>query len=348
MSNSEEDDALTYSDAGVDLDAADEAVEGYRDAVESTHIDGVVDEIGGFGGLFSLAEAGIPTAEEYDPMLVAGADGVGTKLKIAFRTGVHDTIGIDCVAMCVNDVITTGARPLFFLDYLSTGALDPGQTEAIVRGMAAGCRRAGCALLGGETAEMPGFYPEGEYDIAGFCVGVVDRDHALRPEDVAAGDALVGIDSSGVHSNGFSLVRKVLNEREIPLDRVVEEVDDSRTLGEVLLEPTRLYASRVGKLKADWELHGLANITGGGLAANVERALPDGANAQIDRSSWEVPPIFEFLREQGHIPEEECYRVFNMGIGFVAVVPASDADSVVEAIEATGVGARVIGSVAQS
>mgnify|MGYP006280616599 CR=1 FL=1 len=339
------DDELTYRDAGVDLDAADEAVDGYKEAVRNTRIDGVLDEIGGFGGLFSLAEAGLPVSSDYEPVLVAGADGVGTKLRIAFQTGVHDTIGIDCVAMCVNDVITTGARPLFFLDYLSTGVLDPGQTADIVRGMAEGCREAGCALLGGETAEMPGFYPEGEYDIAGFCVGVVDGSSIVRPESVRPGDAIVGIDSSGIHSNGFSLVRKVLDERAIPLDEPVEELEDDRPLGEVLLEPTLLYADHTAELRDRFDVHGFANVTGGGLEANVARALPDGVEARIDRDAWETPPVFEFLRERGNIPIEECYRVFNMGIGFTVIVPEEQASEVCETLKSTGLGARVIGSV---
>lgn len=341
---SDSNDELTYSDAGVDLEAADEAVDGYRDAVEATHIPGVLEEIGGFGGLFGLRDAEGTDAID-DPVLVSGTDGVGTKLRIAFRTDRHDTIGIDCVAMCVNDVITTGARPLFFLDYLSTGELEPGRAEDVVRGIAAGCREAGCALLGGETAEMPGFYPDGEYDMAGFCVGIADRDALVRPEAVEAGDAIVGLDSTGIHSNGFSLVREVLNRREIPLDEPCEALDDDRPLGDVLLAPTRLYTEAVELLKETFDLHGLANVTGGGLPGNVPRALPEGREAAIDRDAWQTPPLFDFLHREGNIPVEECYRVFNMGIGFVAILPASQAEQACEALTEASYPARVIGTV---
>ncbi|MFB6374751.1 MAG: phosphoribosylformylglycinamidine cyclo-ligase [Bradymonadaceae bacterium] len=337
------DDNLTYRDAGVDLEAADEAVDGYRDTVESTQIPGVLDEIGGFGGLFSLSDSG--DADLDDPVLVSGTDGVGTKLRIAFRTNRHDTIGIDCVAMCVNDVVTTGARPLFFLDYLSTGELEPGRAEDVVRGLAAGCRNAGCALLGGETAEMPGFYPEGEYDMAGFCVGIVDRETLIRPEDVEAGDAIVGLASTGIHSNGFSLVREVLNRRDILLDRPLEALDDERPLGEVLLEPTRMYSGAVDLLQREFEVHGLANITGGGLPGNVPRALPDDREADIDRDAWQMPEIFAFLHREGNIPLEECYRVFNMGIGFTAILPDDQADEACELLAEADYPARIIGTV---
>jgi len=340
----ESDDELTYDDAGVDLEAADEAVDGYREAVESTQIPGVLDEIGGFGGLFSLRDADAFDDLD-DPVLVSGTDGVGTKLRIAFRTERHETIGIDCVAMCVNDVITTGARPLFFLDYLSTGELEPGRAEAVVRGFAAGCRAAGCALLGGETAEMPGFYPAGEYDMAGFCVGIADRDDLIRPERVEASDAIVGLASTGIHSNGFSLVREVLNRREIPLDEPLSALEDDRPLGEVLLEPTQLYSDAVDLLQREFEVHGFANVTGGGLPGNVPRGLPEGREADIDRGAWESPPVFEFLRREGNIPVDECYRVFNMGVGFVAILPDDRADDACEVLDRADYPARVIGTV---
>jgi phosphoribosylformylglycinamidine cyclo-ligase len=339
-----DDNEMTYSDAGVDLDKADEAVDRYKDSVASTQIPGVLDEIGGFGGLFGLKEAGFEPGES-DPVLVSGTDGVGTKLKIAFRTDRHDTIGIDCVAMCVNDVITTGARPLFFLDYMSTGELDPGQAADVVEGMAEGCRRSRCAMLGGETAEMPGFYPEGEYDIAGFCVGAAERSELLDPADVEPGDAIIGIDSSGIHSNGFSLVRRIVDQAGWALDEPVADLESDRPLGELLLEPTIIYAEPVARLLADFEVHALANITGGGLPGNVPRALPAGLTADIDRQRWEPAPIFELLRRAGNVPLEECYRVFNMGIGFVVIAPEDQAAPIVETLEALDHPARVIGTV---
>ena len=331
----ETNETTTYADAGVDLDAADEAVEGYADAVASTEIPGVIDEIGGFGGLFDLRASGALEGGD-DPVLVAGADGVGTKIKVAFKTGRHDTIGIDCVAMCVNDVLTTGARPLFFLDYLSTGELDPGQAESVVKGLAAGCRTAGCALLGGETAEMPGFYDAGEYDVAGFCVGLVDRESMLDPQDVESGDAIVGIASNGIHSNGFSLVRKVVDDHGWDYGEPLEALGADRSLGEALLEPTRLYVEPARRLIDEFNARSLAHITGGGLPGNLPRALPDGADYEVDRDAWEVPRVFDWLREAGNIPLEECYRVFNMGVGMAAMVPQHRAREACEALTEEG------------
>ncbi len=339
-----DDDSLTYHDAGVDLEAADEAVDGYRDAVRQTRVPGVLDAIGGFGGLFHLEESEAAGGID-DPVLVSGTDGVGTKLRIAHRMDRHDTIGIDCVAMCVNDVITTGARPLFFLDYLSTGKLEPGRAEDVVRGIASGCQKAGCALLGGETAEMPGFYDHGEYDIAGFCVGVADRPRIISPARGEPGDAIVGLESTGIHSNGFSLVREVLDREEIRLDAPLDALDDERALGEVLLEPTRLYVEAVDQLTDEFNVHGLVNVTGGGLPGNVPRALPEGLTPDIDRHSWSTPPIFEFLHETGGIPEHECYRVFNMGIGFAAIIDQVHRDDAVALLEDRGYPARIIGTV---
>lgn len=342
--NDEDRDTTTYRDAGVDRDRADDAVDRYRAPLESTRIPGVVEGIGGFGGVFDLADAGLLDKMDH-PVLVAGADGVGTKLQVAFQTRIHDTIGIDCVAMCVNDVITTGARPLFFLDYLSTGELDPGQAEAVVEGIAAGCRRAECALLGGETAEMPGFYPAGEYDIAGFCVGAVDRDDRITPDRVDAGDHLVGLASSGIHSNGFSLVRKIVDEQGWDWSEPRPELDASRPLGELLLEPTRIYVEPVARLRRDFDVHGLVHVTGGGLPANVPRALPDGLQARVSRDSWETPAIFDFVGDAGNVPTEERYRVFNMGIGFVAVLPADQSDDACAELGELGWEATVIGTV---
>jgi len=347
MSDSK-DGTTTYRDAGVDLDAADEAIDGYRDAVESTRTSGVLDAIGGFGGLFALQDADLGGETLEDPVLAASTDGVGTKLRIAFRMERHDTIGVDCVAMCVNDIVTTGARPLFFLDYLSTGTLDPGQAEAVVEGMARGCRASGCALLGGETAEMPGFYPEGEYDIAGFTLGVAPRDRLVRPERAEAGDALVGLASNGVHSNGFSLVRKVLRDNDVELDRTVEAVDPERTIGEVLLEPTELYVRPVLAALAEFDIRGLAHVTGGGLPGNLPRALPGGLAPEVDRSVWRTPPVIDYIRDLGNIPEEECFRVFNMGIGFALVVEAERAEDVVEFFDSRGRAATRIGTVSRA
>lgn len=339
------DDQTTYRDAGVDREAAEEAVSGYRASVESTRIPGVIDAVGGFGGLFSLQEAGFDVEAGSDTILVGATDGVGTKLRIAFKMDRHDSIGIDCVAMCANDVLTTGARPLFFLDYLSTGELDPGRAQSIVEGFAAGCRRAGCALLGGETAEMPGFYDPGEYDVAGFCVGAIERGELLDGTRAEHGDALVGLTSNGIHSNGFSLVRKVLRDNDIALDSVVSSVAAERTIGEVLLDPTLIYTEPVEQLRDQYDLRGLAHVTGGGLPENIPRALPENLTFKLDRDAWETPPIFEFLREAGSIPTEECYDVFNMGVGFVAVLPATEADSALGDLDESGWGAEIIGSV---
>lgn len=335
----------SYKDAGVDLEAAEETVSRLGAVVEQTRVPGVLSGIGGFGGLFGLREAGVVGDEGADPVLVSGTDGVGTKLKLAFQLDRHDTIGIDCVAMCVNDVITTGARPLFFLDYFATGKLRPDQAEDVVRGVAEGCKESGCALIGGETAEMPGFYDEGEYDIAGFCVGAVERDAMITPDRVEDGDTIVGIASSGVHSNGFSLVRKIVSDNELDLEAVYEELDSERTLGDVLLEPTRLYARFVRDLldaRGD-DIHGLVHITGGGFYENLPRALPEGLGATIDATSWERPAVFDFLKTHGEVPTEEMYRVFNMGIGLAVIV--DDADGVIETAKDCGFEAWEIGSV---
>ncbi|QDG54515.1 phosphoribosylformylglycinamidine cyclo-ligase [Persicimonas caeni] len=333
----------SYKDAGVNLEAAEETVSRLGAVVEQTRIPGVLSGIGGFGGLFGLREAGVVGDEGADPVLVSGTDGVGTKLKLAFQLDRHDTIGIDCVAMCVNDVITTGARPLFFLDYFATGKLRPDQAEDVVRGVAEGCKQSGCALIGGETAEMPGFYDEGEYDIAGFCVGAVERGAMITPEQVEDGDTIIGIASSGVHSNGFSLVRKIVSDNELDLNAVYEELASERTLGEVLLEPTRIYAGFVRDLLDAHDVHGLVHITGGGFYENLPRALPEGLGATIDASSWENPAIFDFLKKHGSVATDEMYRVFNMGIGLAVIV--DDADGIIEAANECGFEAWEIGSV---
>lgn len=336
--------ASHYQAAGVDLDAGQEAVQRYKSLARATFIPGVLNNLGGFGALFGLRDAGVDLGPDADPILVSGTDGVGTKLKIATAMNRHDTIGIDCVAMCVNDVLTTGARPLFFLDYLATGKLEPDQAEAIVRGIADGCTEAGCALIGGETAEMPGFYPPGEYDIAGFCVGVVDRKDVLDPAQIKAGDRVVGIASSGIHSNGYSLVRKIIADAGLDLQATYANLGDSRTLGEVLLEPTRIYAAATAALKDSGQLVGLAHITGGGFHENLPRILPAGLGVGLRPESWTIPGIFSFLKEAGGIPEEEMYHVFNMGLGLIALL-RDETSEAIDALADAGYEAWEIGEV---
>ncbi|MBW2454301.1 MAG: phosphoribosylformylglycinamidine cyclo-ligase [Deltaproteobacteria bacterium] len=331
---------ITYRDAGVDIDVADELIRRIGPLARGTKTPHVISGVGGFAGLCSLP-GGLA-----EPVLVSGTDGVGTKLKIAFATGVHDTVGIDLVAMCVNDVITIGARPLFFLDYFATGRLDVDVGEAVVRGIADGCKQAGCALLGGETAELPGMYPEGEYDLAGFSVGVVDRSEILDGTAVAAGDVLIGVASSGLHSNGFSLARRVLLER-LGLSLDAELADLGKTVGEALLVPTKIYAQATAALRdrCGARLHGIAHITGGGLPDNVPRILPDGLGARIDLASFDRPRLFSILAEGGPVEEAELRRTFNVGVGMVVVVDPSAADDAVAALQSTGDAAWVLGEV---
>jgi phosphoribosylformylglycinamidine cyclo-ligase len=311
-----------------------------KSAVRSTFRPEVLADIGGFGGLFALN-----TVKYREPVLVAGADGVGTKLKIAFLTDKHDTIGQDAVAMCVNDIIVQGAEPLFFLDYLAVGALDPERVAAIVGGVAAGCRLAGCALLGGETAEMPGFYAPGEYDLAGFAVGVAERAHIVDGAGVRAGDVLIGLPSSGLHSNGYSLARHVfLTQAGWTVERFVPEL--GRTLGEELLEPTRIYARAVLAVLSGVPVRGMAHITGGGLVENLPRCLPDGLGAVLDRPAWEVPPVFSLLQSLGKVDEQEMMRTFNMGLGLILVVPANAADKASHLLREAGERPLVVGEVA--
>ena len=310
----------TYKDAGVDVQAGRAFVQGIRGLVESTRRAGVVGGIGGFGGIFEPDLKGMDR-----PQLVAGADGVGTKLRVAFAVDRHDTVGIDLVAMCANDVIVTGAEPLFFLDYFATGHLDAGVGEAVVRGVAQGCLQAGCALLGGETAEMPGSYPAGEYDLAGFCVGAVDAERRLDTGRAQAGDALVGLASSGLHSNGFSLVRRVLLE-DAALDLSVDPGGLGRSLGEELLEPTRIYVrDLLALVQAGPDVRGAAHITGGGLIENVPRMLADGLGAKLDPATWPEPAVFDLVRRVGGVPEDAMRETFNLGVGMVLAVPASEA-----------------------
>jgi len=314
--------ADAYKSAGVDIEAGYEAVARMKKHVQKTMRPGVMGAVGGFGGLFDLGAVSVK-----EPVLVSGTDGVGTKLKLAFAMERHDTIGIDAVAMCVNDIVTQGAQPLFFLDYIACGKLDPKRIEAIVKGVSEGCVQAGCALLGGETAEMPGMYAEDEYDIAGFAVGVVEKKGIVTGESITEGDVLVGFASSGTHSNGYSLIKKIVTDNGLSLDAAYDGFD--RPLGEVLLTPTRIYVKTILDILAEVQIKGMAHITGGGFIENIPRAIPKGLGALVEKSSWKVPGIFPFLQNHGRIQEEEMYNVFNMGIGMVLVVKERDVSAVV-------------------
>ena len=330
--------SAAYAAAGVDITAGYRAVELMKAHIARTNIPGVVSGIGGFGGLFELDMTGLTR-----PVLVSGTDGVGTKLKIAFLMDKHDTVGIDCVAMCVNDIVCCGAKPLTFLDYIACGKIVPERIAQIVSGVAEGCVQAGCALIGGETAEMPGFYPEDEYDLAGFSVGVVDRARIFRPETVTAGDALIGLPSSGVHSNGFSLVRKVFQVENGGLDRWCDDLGTS--LGAALLTPTRIYVRPVLKLAETVNVKAAAHITGGGFYENVPRSLPGGLTARIFKDRLDTPPLFARIARAGGICERDMYNTFNMGIGMCLTVPGDQADEAVRVLNACGERARVIGEV---
>ena len=328
----------SYAAAGVDVTAGYESVNRIKPLVESTYVKGVMGGLGGFGGMFEPQMQGMKR-----PVTVSGTDGVGTKLKIAFLMDKHSTVGIDCVAMCVNDIICAGAMPMFFLDYIACGKNDPKRIEQIVSGIAEGCRQAGCALIGGETAEMPGFYPVDEYDLAGFSVGLVDYDKVIDSNNMAEGDVLIGLASSGVHSNGYSLVRKVLNINETYND-YKEEL--GCTLGEELLKPTRIYVKAVRSLlDAGVDIHGISHITGGGFFENVPRMMKDGLTASIDTSTFPRPAIFDILQQAGNIPTREMYNTFNMGIGMVIAMPETDADKALAALESVGEHAYRIGKV---
>ena len=323
--------AVTYKQSGVDIDAGDALVERIKPLARATRIPEVVADVGGFAGLCR-----IPSGLE-DPILVSGTDGVGTKLKVAFATGVHDTVGIDLVAMCVNDIITTGARPLFFLDYFATGRLEVSVGEAVIRGIAEGCKQAGCALLGGETAELPGMYADGEYDLAGFAVGVVDRKRILDGKGCRAGDVLIALPSSGLHSNGYSLARRVFEgSMKLGMGDRVEEL--GKTVGEALLVPTRIYARTVQALLEgeDHGVRGLVHVTGGGLPGNLPRIFPEGIGARIELSSWERPAIFRVIQQGGPVEEHEMRRVFNLGVGLVVIVAKEAADRALEKLRAQG------------
>ena len=310
---------MTYRDAGVDIDAGNESVSLIKDSVRATYRPEVLGDLGGFGGLFALR------AQDYrEPVLVSGTDGVGTKLRLAFLLNRHDTIGQDAVAMCVNDILVQGAEPLFFLDYLAVGKLEPTQVADVVSGVARACKESGCALIGGETAEMAGFYPVGEYDIAGFAVGVVERERLITSARVKAGDVLLGLPSSGVHSNGYSLVRKIVFEHKgFCGDEYMEEL--GRSIGEELLTPTRLYPQVCLPLIRDFDLHGMVHITGGGFYENIPRALPNEMGAEVDAAAWEMPAVFRLLQEWGNVDWAEMYRTFNMGIGMVLIASEEEA-----------------------
>ncbi|MBY5518940.1 phosphoribosylformylglycinamidine cyclo-ligase [Rhizobium leguminosarum] len=322
---------LTYSDAGVDIDAGNLLVEKIKPAVRSTRRPGADGEIGGFGGLFDLKAAGFT-----DPVLVAANDGVGTKLKIAIDADYHETVGIDLVAMCVNDLVVQGAEPLFFLDYFATGKLDPDQGAAIVSGIAAGCREAGCALIGGETAEMPGMYSSGDYDLAGFAVGAAERGKLLPSGDIAEGDVILGLASSGVHSNGFSLVRKIVELSGLDWDAPAPFAEDKK-LGEALLEPTRIYVKPLLKaIRETGAIKALAHITGGGFPENIPRVLPKHLAAEIDLAAVKVPRVFSWLAKTGGVESKEMLRTFNCGVGMIAVVAGENVAAVSAALEAEG------------
>ena len=319
---------MTYRDAGVDIDAGNESVSLIKDAVRATYRSEVMGDLGGFGGLFALN-----TKDYKEPILVSGTDGVGTKLRLAFLLNKHDTIGQDAVAMCVNDILVQGAEPLFFLDYLAVGKLEPIQVAEIVTGVARACKESGCALIGGETAEMAGFYPIGEYDIAGFSVGVAERSKLITPARVKAGDVLLGLPSSGVHSNGYSLVRKIVFERKgFKGDEYMEEL--GQTIGEELLTPTRLYPRICLPLIREFDIHGMVHITGGGFYENIPRALPDHMGAEVNGAAWTIPPVFRLLQEWGNVDWTEMYRTFNMGIGMVLIVSSDEADRITAQLNA--------------
>jgi phosphoribosylformylglycinamidine cyclo-ligase len=331
-----------YKKAGVDIAAGNEAVERMKKHVKRTYRPEVLAELGGFGGLFSLNK------DKYDePVLVSGTDGVGTKLKLAFAMDKHDTIGIDAVAMCVNDIIVQGAEPLFFLDYLACDKVVPEKIEAIVKGIAEGCVQAGCSLIGGETAEMPGMYQGGEYDIAGFTVGIVDKKKMIDGSTIAPGDAVIGFASSGIHSNGFSLVRRLLLEDAgYSLDQELEELGGAK-LGDVLIEPTRIYVKSALKLVEQVEVKGMAHITGGGFIENIPRVLPDGVNVDVEYGSWPILPIFDLMQNKGGITNRDMFTTFNMGIGLVVVVPADQANEALRIAAELGEQAYRIGTVTE-
>lgn len=337
---SDQKNGLTYAQAGVDIDAGNALVEKIKPMVRSTRRPGADGEIGGFGGLFDLKAAGFT-----DPVLVAANDGVGTKLKVAIDAGIHDTVGIDLVAMCVNDLVVQGAEPLFFLDYFATGKLDPDQGAAIVSGIADGCRQAGCALIGGETAEMPGIYRDGDYDLAGFAVGAAERGQLLPTDDIVEGDVILGLASSGVHSNGYSLVRKIVELSGLGWDAKAP-FDKSRSLGEALLEPTRIYVKPIlAAIRSTHGIKALAHITGGGFPENIPRVLPKDFAAELDLDAIDVPPVFAWLAKTGGVAPIEMKRTFNCGVGMILVVASGQAAQVAAVLQKEGEHVMTIGRI---
>ena len=328
----------SYKAAGVDVTAGYKGVELMKKAVQATYTNAVISDIGGFGGLYAPQIKGME-----EPILVSGTDGVGTKLKLAFLMDKHDTIGEDCVAMCANDVICTGASPMFFLDYMALGKNIPEKVATIVAGVAEGCKKANCSLIGGETAEMPGFYPVDEYDLAGFCVGIVDKKKIINNKTIEIGDKVIGLKSSGVHSNGFSLVRKVFDVNKENLNEYVESL--GCTVGEALLKPTKIYVKSILKLIEQVKVKGISHITGGGFYENMPRMLREGVALKIDKNSYEVPPIFKLIAERGNIPERDMYNTFNMGIGMAVIVPESEVEKSLEILKEAGEEAYLIGEV---
>lgn len=331
--------AESYEKAGVNLEAGYESVRRIKKHVASTSRLGVMGNIGAFGGMFDLSALNVK-----EPVLVSGTDGVGTKLKLAFETDRHDTIGIDAVAMCVNDVLAQGAEPLFFLDYIAVGHNEPAKIEAIVSGVAEGCRQAGCAIIGGETAEMPGMYTDGEYDIAGFTVGVVEKSQLIDGSKIKVGDVIIGIASSGVHSNGFSLVRKIVKDAGLDLMKVYPELSD-KPLGETLLTPTKIYVKQVLDVIRNCDVHGIGHITGGGFDENMPRILRDGQGIEIENGSWEILPVFNFLEKHGKVNHREMFNIFNMGVGMIIAIDAAEADKAIKILEGYGERATVIGKI---
>lgn len=336
------DERITYRDAGVDIDAANEAVYRMREHVRSTFTPAVLTDVGSFSGLFALGNF----TQYQNPVLVSSIDGVGTKLKIAIAMNQHDTIGRDLVNHCVNDILVQGARPLFFLDYFGTGKLNPTVAADVVKGLAEGCREVGCALIGGETAELPGLYAEGDYDVAGCIVGIVEREKIVTGSRIAPGDTLVGLASSGLHTNGYSLARRVLLENGENSLSLYEHLPSlGRALGEELLAPHRCYAGAILPLLEEFDIHGMAHITGGGFYENIPRILPTDCSVTIERRTWPVPPIFSLIQERGNVPDPEMYRTFNMGIGYVLVVAAEQAPLLAHRFNALGESAYIIGDI---
>lgn len=334
--------SLSYKDAGVDIDAGDALVDRIKPLARRTMREGVLAGIGGFGALFEVPK------RYREPVLVSGTDGVGTKLKVAFALNRHDTVGIDLVAMSVNDILVQGAEPLFFLDYFACGRLDVDTAAQVVGGIAKGCELAGCALIGGETAEMPGMYPDGEYDLAGFAVGAVEKSRILDASKVAAGNAIIGLASSGVHSNGYSLVRRIVERAHGGFDGAAMRAEfDGRSFADALIAPTRIYVKPVLGLIEALPVHGLAHITGGGLVGNVPRVLPEHLQAVLHREAWTMPPLFQWLQKEGRVADDEMHRVFNCGVGMVAIVPVEVVDAALAALQAAGETAWRIGEVVE-